>query len=648
MECLICNKEFSRLGHHLRKTHNIELKEYYDIFLKRPFEEFCENPYCIDKEKNEPKRTSFISIKSGYQRHCGLKCSNQNPETINRSNVTCIKKYGVINVMNNKEIKIKCRTSLRETLIDPDKKEKIVNQRNKTVKDRYNVKGVLSVPEFLDKAKKTSKKRHGKEYYAQTEEFKDIIEKLSQEKYGVNHFLSSPIILKKKEETNLKNRNVKFPGQDPKVKQKSIETNLRKRGVKYSCQDKSVAKKISKSLKGFYKDEDNRSKVKELKIKTNLERYNTEWAIQTDEVKEKSRNTSLINYRKKVEGCMKDLDLELADSNELNYVTDKVKIKCLKCGKEYINSYYNISLGHGKCPKCFPRNRPSQAENEIGEYIKELDIEIEKSCYSIIHPFQLDIIVPDKKIAIEYNGLYWHSEKFGRGNNYHIDKTNKCKEKGYRLIHIFEDEWFNKMDIVKTTIKNILNCNNSERIHARKCIIKEISPQEKNEFLDKFHILGKDSSVIKLGAFYNKELLAVMTFSHGSISRKKYSSELDWELNRFCSNYNYRIPGIASKLLTYFKRNYKWEKIYSYADLRWSQGDLYYKLGFDLINQTLPDYWYFDGINIKRFHRFALRKKPDEPKDKTEWELRLKEGYVRVFDCGKLKFMTKNKVWYRT
>ena len=219
---------------------------------------------------------------------------------------------------------------------------------------------------------------------------------------------------------------------------------------------------------------------------------------------------------------MKDINLEIINESELCYGTDKINIRCLTCNKEYINSWYNISLGYGKCPKCFPRNRPSNAEKEIGDYIKNLNIDIEISCYDIISPLELDIVIPEKKVAIEHNGLYWHSDKMGKDENYHLNKTNKSLEKGYRLIHIFEDEWFAKKEIVKNTLKNILGCDNSERIHARKCIIKEITPKEKNDFLNQFHILGQDSSVIKLGAFYNEELVSVMSFSHGSISRKNY------------------------------------------------------------------------------------------------------------------------------
>jgi len=115
-----------------------------------------------------------------------------------------------------------------------------------------------------------------------------------------------------------------------------------------------------------------------------------------------------------------------------------------------------------------------------------------------------------------------------------------------------------------------------------------------------------------------------MTFSKGNIAKGSKAVEGIWELNRFCSNYNYRVVGAAGKLLEYFKKNYDWKEIFSYADRRWSNGNLYKQLGFELIGTTKPNYWYI--ISYKRIHRFNLRKRPDEPKDIPEWILRLQEG----------------------
>ena len=135
-----------------------------------------------------------------------------------------------------------------------------------------------------------------------------------------------------------------------------------------------------------------------------------------------------------------------------------------------------------------------------------------------------------------------------------------------------------------------------------------------------------------------------MTFSKGSIS--KGGNPLDsgsWELVRFSVKQGYSIVGIASKLLTHFQRNYVWGRIYSFADLRWSEGDVYNKMGFSKDYQIPPSYWYVDCYNIQRFHRYNMRKRKDEPKDIPERVLREQEGYLRIWDCGILKFSMHNQ-----
>ena len=259
----------------------------------------------------------------------------------------------------------------------------------------------------------------------------------------------------------------------------------------------------------------------------------------------------------------------------------------------------------------------------------------------IINPLELDIYIPNKNIAFEYDGLYYHSEQINPDKFYHVNKTNICKDKGIRLIHIFEDEWIYNRDIVEERIKYILNVKKDvKKIYARKCEIRPIDFKTKNIFLNKYHIQGSDKSIIKLGAFYNDELISVMTFSKGNISKGSKYIEGVWELNRFCSDYNYLVIGIASKLLNYFKSNYEWNEIFTYADLRWSCGDLYQTLGFTLKHISQPNYWYIK--DYKRIHRFNLRKKSDEPKNVPEKLLRFNEGYMIVYDCGNIKFNMKN------
>ena len=262
----------------------------------------------------------------------------------------------------------------------------------------------------------------------------------------------------------------------------------------------------------------------------------------------------------------------------------------------------------------------------------------------IIRPKELDIVVPSKKVAIEYCGIYWHSELYGKDRNYHLNKLNKAKEQGYRLITIFEDEYLNYKEVVLDRLKIILGVSNSTKVNARDCIIKEIDTKVARIFCDTYHLQGYGNSNVKLGAYLNNQLLSVMTFSKPSVAKgTKSSDDNTYELNRFCSKIGYNIRGIASKLLTHFNRNYKPSSIISYADKRWSDGNLYKMLGFKHTHDSDPNYWYIK--QDRRIHRFNFRK--NVLKDKlekfdpsiSEWKNMVNNGYNRIWDCGNMKFV---------
>jgi len=444
-------------------------------------------------------------------------------------------------------------------------------------------------------------------------------------------------------------------------------------GVYLGYQKHCGAKCSQGSEERIVKFKETRSKcdenlVKQKRAKTNLERHGNENANATDKIKQKSRDKcfekngvynpgqteSAIKKRHDtrqknhinnvVFDILKNKNLEMI--SEYKDATEEATFRCLICNNEF-KSIWNYVQQWKKCPICFPSNTQSKPEDEIVEFLTELGISnIIRRNRKIISPREIDIYIPDKNIAIEFDGFYRHSDETdsdpSKNPHYHLDKTISCNDQNIRLIHIFEDEWLFKKDIVKSRLRQIFKSNNQLKIYARKCIIKEISPTIKNEFLDKFHIQGKDSSVIKLGAFYNEELISVMTFGHGNISKGSKHKDDIWELNRFCSNSNYQIPGIASKFLSYFKKNYIWSEIFSYADRRWSDGDLYYKLGFEFKHNTSINYWYNKGY--KRIHRFSLRKTELDPKEIPEHIIRRQEGYFIIWDCGSIKFSMINKL----
>jgi hypothetical protein len=228
---------------------------------------------------------------------------------------------------------------------------------------------------------------------------------------------------------------------------------------------------------------------------------------------------------------------------------------------------------------------------------------------------------------------------------YHKDKLTFFESLGFSVIQIFEDEWLFKTNIVKDKILHKLGINKHTKLYARQCIIKQIDNTISNVFLENTHIQGKVNASLCYGAFYNDELVAVMTFSPNRvfISKKRGNNFNEYELVRFSTTNKYRIVGIAGKLLSYFVMEKLPSKIISYADRRWTSkisSNVYEKIGFKLISETNPNYWYVK--KYKREHRFNFRKQKliemgGDP-NKTEWEIMREAKYDRIWDCGHLKY----------
>lgn len=328
------------------------------------------------------------------------------------------------------------------------------------------------------------------------------------------------------------------------------------------------------------------------------------------------------------------------DYSETRYCGNKIPVKiiCPDHG-EFWQTPDKHLIGHG-CQMC--GSTISKAEVNVCDIVKEIvgkDNVIEQD-RKVLNGRELDVYVPSKKVAFEYDGLIWHSEKFGKGRQYHISKTNECKEMGIRLIHIFEDEYLEHKDIVIKKIHHILGDDaNLPIIGARKCEIKEITKNEAKVFLNEFHMQGFGSGTEYYGAFYNDRLLAVMVF----LEERK----CEWNLTRFATDINCRIPGIASKLFKFFvKKHNDIVSIKSFLDRRWNiEGNtLYEKLGFKLDGINEPDYYYVNGV--KRYHKFGFRKhilhkKYGLPLTMTESEMTAQLGYYKIWNCGLAKYIWK-------
>lgn len=371
--------------------------------------------------------------------------------------------------------------------------------------------------------------------------------------------------------------------------------------------------------------------IKDKQKDTFLKKYGDENYKNTKKLKETWREKT---YQQLVSGeRLKNEYKPLFTKEEFNGVRfQKYKWVHLACGTEFED---DIDKGNfPRCPKCYKVYGSSLAEKEISEWLKSLIVIEENKKFD--NKYELDIFIPSKNIGIEYNGLYWHSEINGnKDKNYHLDKTKFFEKQGIQIIHIFEDEWIEKQEIVKSIILSKLGLVQN-KIFARKCQIKEITSKESKLFLFDNHIQGEINSKVNLGLFYKEELVSLMSFG-----KPRFNKNYDWEMTRFCNKVDFNVIGSAGKLLSYFKKTYK-GTIISYADRRYSNGNLYTKLNFLKLNESLPNYYYVNhSIRYSRiqFQKHKLKDKLENfDPNLTEWQNMQLNGWDRIWDCGNLVF----------
>ena len=303
--------------------------------------------------------------------------------------------------------------------------------------------------------------------------------------------------------------------------------------------------------------------------------------------------------------------------------------KCLDCGHTWSTCPGNIIAGTG-CPRCAKKGI-SKPEIEVQDYVSSLVPNVLRNKRFNINNTtrELDIYISDLNLGIEYCGMYWHSEtKLGR--KYHLEKLNLFNSIGIRVVQIFEYEWLQKPEIVRSRIACLLG--KSTVIYARECSIVELDAGTSRDFDEENHIQGHAPASIRYGLVYYGELVASMTFC------KARFSDAEWELLRYSSLLDINVIGGASKLFKHFIRQNNPNVIVSYSDRRWNTGKVYEVLGFKLSHYSEPNYWYFKGKDVFSRVKFQKHKlqallESFDP-NKTEYENMLDNKYDRIFDCG--------------
>jgi hypothetical protein len=559
----------------------------------------CERKITYNRYINNIKKYNIFS--------CSRKCANIKRKKTN------FEKFGVENVSQSKDVK----------------KKKIV-----TCLKNFGVEYSLQSDTVKEKIKKTCLEKYGVENSNKSDIVKEKIKKTCLEKYGVSSPMKNDEIYSKLKKTNLEKYGNDCYMLTDDFKEKSKQTNLDKHGVeKYYNFEKITNTFLERYGKWYTKTDECKNKT----LKTNMERYGEINPNCNKDIKNKANKTRKINRLK---------ELKKYNIVNIDYEKGIYTFKCDSgCEHEFDIEYdtfknrklYGIKL----CTICNNYLKNSGDEINTYNFIKEnYSNKIILNNRKIINPYELDIYLPDLKLAFEYNGLFWHNE-ITKDKNYHLNKTEMCEEKEIQLIQIYEDDWKYKQDIIKSMILNKLN-KIENKIYARKCEIKEINDNKSiRNFLNKNHIQGFIGSKVKIGLFFNNELMSLMTFGNRRVAMgKKSTKEGEYELLRFCNKLNINVIGGASKLFKYFIKTYKPKEITTYADRSFSQGNLYKQLGFNFIGKTEPNYYYI--IGDIRNHRFNFRKdklvKEGFDFSKTEHEIMLERKIYRIFDSGNLKF----------
>ena len=511
-------------------------------------------------------------------------------------------------------------------------------KRKETCLKKWGVVNPMQAEEVKDKLKNTLLENYGVEHYSKTKEYREKYKQTCIDKWQVENIFQSEIHRNKIKSTNIERLGVEYPQQSDEVKKKTTETFIEKYGVdRYSKTSnfKEQVKSTSQSKWGvnnYSQTEDFKTKSKE----SSLKKWGVEHYSQTDDFKNsmKKKRESLTKLR---------YDNLIGESFVIiGYENSNFRILHKECNREFeINRdqlYQRHNLNICLCTKCLNIDLGiSNMELEMQQFLNSLSLSYIIKDKKTLGGKELDIYLPEYNLAIEMNGVYWHSEIY-LDKNYHREKTLKCRELGIDLLHIWEDDWKYKRDIIKSIIRNKVG-DIKNKIFARKCEMRKVESTESNKFLDENHIQGSSPSQLRYGLYFEDRLISLMTFGYRFTNSKR-----EYELIRFCNKINTNVIGAASKLFSHFiKSNTQIKEVISYSDISLFNGNLYEKLGFNKNNLSEPNYfWIIDGI---RKHRFNFNKKRlvklGFDSNKSESEIMHENGHFRVYSCGQEKWIYK-------
>ena len=588
---------------------------------------------------------------------------------------TTIEKYGVSNVAQSKDVYEKMlETNLKKYGVEhPQTLESQKEKVKKTNLERYGTTNGKVLKPKVDKPKKEKKVKLPKvkdtrkgHYYNNgiiTRKIKEgdaipdgfvkgmlLSDELKKnrsakaketflKKYGVDNPAKSKEVLVKIQKTNLDRYGVECSAQSEVVKEKIKATNLKKYGVEYSFQAEEVKDKIkATSLERYGVDNPSKSEVIKSKIvESNRKNLGVDYPMQSKDVMDKSRATSFekygTEYPNQSEIIKSKIDASTLEHYGVNRACklDEFKQKIVDTNRERYGVDYTCLIYSGKL-----KGNDSSYNRSFAELLDINNITYEREF--LLQKYSYDFKVGNTLIEIDPTATHnTYFSPYGDNRidvNYHRDKTKLAKDNGYSVIHIFEWDDINK---VMQLLKNRVT------IYARKCEVRMVSEVDTGNYLDTYHLQGTcRGQKIRLGLYYNNQLVSLMTFG-----KSRFNKNCEYELLRYCASHN--VVGGAEKLFKYFIDNYKPSSIVSYCDTSKFSGKVYDTLNFEFIKTNKPrKHWYSmkerrhitDGLLLSQGYDRLF--KESHGKGTSNEELILARGYLPVYDCGQSTYIWRN------
>lgn len=514
-----------------------------------------------------------------------------------------------------------------ESVQNNSRTEEANEKRKSTNLKKYGVENPLQSEEIKKKIKSTNLEKYGVLNVSQSEEIKKRIANTNNERYGAECVLQSGTSIR----NDIENKWIEKYNKDNPLKNKDIQDKARKTREK-----NYIPKKKEDKVKSDYtlKNPD----IHAMTIRKGRESIKRKYGV--------SHNSQIGKDPKIVDALAdKKKFTKLIVENIPNYEDRTIENICKLTGYTYTPiSMKLIEFDMLDVVNYKPHSSITSLHKSVENYIHNIsDIYTERNNRSILKQsnsskcLEMDIFIPDLSLGIETNGDYWHSSVKLK-DNYHQEKSLIAKSNSIFVYNIWEHEWYNKQDIIKSQIKSLLGLS-SNKIYARNCNIKEVSSKESAMFLNKNHLQGNRNSSIRIGLYYNDELVSLMTFGYNRFINKSCDSI---ELLRFCSKLDTNVVGGASKLFKYFIKMNHPDKVISYCDIAHGRGITYEKLGFKLDRITPPNYKWVNfktGDIRSRYQCQVMNIRESENDKRTEVEIMTSRGYHKLCDCGNYKFI---------